>query len=81
MNGRTRLEGVKLEGYRGTWYEIARMEVENIIYILLEHEQYGDETCWLVAALYPGSYDSYFLKVICETYDGLEVALEDECIL
>lgn len=42
------LEGIKIEGYRGTWYVLCRETIKDMhgrqktVYVL-EHEFYGDE--------------------------------------
>ena len=63
-------DNIKLAGYRGTWYIIDSTIRYGIKYYLLESEQYGDETCALVINQYG--------KVITETYDDLDTALDDE---
>ena len=63
-------QNIKIEGYNGKWSAIASYNGE---YYLMEHNYYGDETNYLVI----DKND----KVICETYDDIETALEDEGIL
>ena len=49
-------EGIKVNGYRGTWYVVEQdvfhrpMEtgVEDIPVLFLEHEKYGDEAAWII---------------------------------
>lgn len=75
MNFKTEaVDNLKVPGYRGRWYEIDRMRVGAITYVLLEHCTYGDETCGLVIKLLS---DSGF-ELVCETYDDVKTALEDE---
>ena len=78
------LENVKLEDYEGTWYEIDRKDVLNLTYILFESEDFGDETGHLVIEYtdernsegeIPEKYE------ICETFDDLETALEENDLL
>lgn len=63
-------EKIKLAGYRGTWYVIDSTIRGGIKYYLLESEQYGDEVMAVVI--------NQFGKVITETYDDIDTALEDE---
>lgn len=78
------LENVKLEDYEGTWYEIDRKDVLNLTYILFESEDFGDEAGHLVIEYtdernsegeIPEKYE------ICETFDDLETALEENDLL
>ena len=48
MSRLTRREGIKVEGYRGTWYVIDEAEYDGKTLYLLEHETYGDETAGLI---------------------------------
>ena len=61
-------QNLKIEGYIGKWSAIDTYKN----YYLLENNCYGDETCYLVI-----NEDN---KVICETYDDIVTALEDEGI-
>lgn len=74
---------LKVEGYVGSWGEIDRKEINNTVYLLLEHNTYGDETCGLVITLPSDSSISHIPEenIICETFDGLEQALTDEGII
>lgn len=58
-------QNLKIEGYIGKWSAIDTYKN----YYLLEHNFYGDETCYLVI-----NEDN---EVVCETYDDIETALED----
>lgn len=58
-------QNLKIEGYKGKWSAIDTYNN----YYLLEHNYYGDETCYLVI-----NEDN---EVVCETYDDIETALED----
>lgn len=77
---------IKVKDYIGNWSIID----DNGKYALLEHNVYGDETCYLVVEL--NSYIMkdfikksdmsivtlpYYENVIGETYDSLDIALED----
>lgn len=59
------LDGVKINGYTNTWSEIAKVNT----YRLMENDEYGDETCYLVI-------NSSF-EVITETFDDIFTALHD----
>ena len=59
------LESIKIPGYRGTWYEIDKKEVNGKTYYLLEHEYYGDET----AHLFVEKVGSTFKVLDDESYD------------
>lgn len=80
----------KVKGYSNRWSIIDTYEG----YGLLENNTYGDETCYLVVELdqapamllykkRDGStvYLPTILEVVCETYDGIETALEDEGLI
>lgn len=80
----------KVKGYRNRWSIIDTHEG----YGLLENCSYGDETCYLVVKLDQEPVMRTYrrrdettvqlptiMDVICETYDGIETALEDEGIL
>lgn len=41
-------DGIKIEGYRGTWYVIAKAQSENGPIFLLEHETYGEDAAALI---------------------------------
>ena len=62
-------QNLKIENYTGKWSAIDKYGE----YYLMEHNYYGDETCYLVI--------DKNNKVICETYDDITTALEDEGIL
>lgn len=82
-------EHVRIEGRIGTWYEIDRRYINNELYLLLEHEKYGDEAAGLLIKMPPIQK----LKIIDinnkptilipddyeigETYDDIETTLED----
>lgn len=77
------LENVKLEGWEGTWYEIDRMTVNGKIYVLFESEDFGDETNLVVSRLGAQNDDGEIPKEyqVCETWDDLETALEENDLL
>lgn len=81
----TRTNEIKVKGYRGTWSVIDEYRLTSIPFLMLEHNRYGDETCYLViedstvnwSAMSPDVY----IGPVYETYDGIETCLEDECII
>lgn len=81
-----RKESYKVFNHTGRWSLIDEYKG----YGLLEHDYYGDETCYLVVSLNaPVEMKKYITKtgdkielptimeIVGESYDGLEVALED----
>lgn len=81
----------KVKGYYNKWSVIDTYKG----YALMENNTYGDETCYLVVKVKDNvQYKEYtkksngekivlptIMKVVCETYDGIEIALEDEGII
>lgn len=82
----------KVAGYKNTWSVIDR----DFGYVLLENNYWGDETCYLVvkedAEVVEDEYhrkstgetviyNTIITTEIFETYDGIEICLEDEGIL
>lgn len=65
------MEKYKVKGYNGWWSEIDEYQD----YMLLEHCTYGDETCSLVVR------KDNPQEVICETFEDIISALEEEGIL
>ena len=79
-----KLENIKIEGRIGTWYEIDHLTHNGVTYVLFESEDFGDEAGAIVIKYtenrtrnreIPKDYE------ICETWDSIDVALEDEGIL
>jgi hypothetical protein len=79
----------KVCGYRNRWSIIDTVAD----YVLLENCTYGDETCYLVVKDQEPVMRTYrrpddttvelptIMDVICETYDGREIALEEEGLI
>lgn len=81
----------KVKGYTNKWSVIDTYKE----WSLLENCTYGDETCYLVVRNDVEVVEKRYQKiskpeyvtlptitsVVCETYDGLIQALEDECII
>jgi hypothetical protein len=67
-------EGIKLHNRTGTWYVISDCETDSgKRYYLVESEQHGSDAAAIVL-----DEDG---KEICETWDSLRIALEDEGII
>lgn len=81
----------KIKGYTNKWTVIDTYKS----YALMENNTYGDETCYLVVKIENNVQEKEYTKkstgekvilptimeVLCETFDGLEIALEDEGII
>ena len=80
----------KVKGYTNRWSIIDTLDN----YALLENNTYGDETCYLVVKLdekpvtlpykkKDGTYVNLptINNVVCETFDDIQTALEDEGIM
>lgn len=81
----------KVKGYYNKWSVIDTYKG----YALMENNTYGDETCYLVVKIKDNVQDKEYTKksngekivlptimeVLCETFDGIEIALEDEGII
>lgn len=83
----------KCEGYRGIYSMIDAVTWDDDVYVLLEHNWYGDETelllavlprdCfkWYVVETSSGKTKKYFFisspDILEETYDSIDIALSD----
>ena len=81
----------KVNGYYNKWSVIDTYKG----YALMENNTYGDETCYLVVKVKDNVQDKEYTKknngekivlptimeVVCETYNGIKIALEDEGII
>lgn len=79
-----KLEGIKIEGRIGTWYEIDHLDYNGKTYVLFESEQFGDEAGAIVIDYTEERTNNGEIpksKEICETFDDIETALEDEGII
>ena len=63
-------QNLKIDNYMNKWSAIDFIVVNNKTYYLMENNTWGDETCYLVI--------DENKNVICETYDDIITALEDE---
>lgn len=82
---------IKVADYKGTWSVID----DHDGYVLLEHNTYGDETCYLVIKANEFEWKAFNTKdgsevvlpffpatsYVYETYDDIESCLEDEGII
>ena len=47
-----KLQGLKFDGYIGSWHEIERGNVAGTEIVLLESEQWGNDICYIIAEIY-----------------------------
>lgn len=73
-------QAVRLAGYTNTWSAFEKLITEDgREYIIFENDVWGDETFCVVMGRYiEGTYP---FEPICETYDDIVTALEDEGII
>lgn len=64
---------IKIKGYTNTWSSIDTILIDNEYYYLMENDEYGDETCYLVI--------TQSQNIIIETFDDIETTLIDNNIL
>lgn len=74
-------QSVKIEGYTGRWSAIQKLEIDDKVYYIFEHDYYGDETCYLVVRYAVTNYTKVEIAELYETYDGLVQCLIDEEII
>lgn len=48
LNGQWDIDGIEIQGWYGTWYSIGTQVIDHSLYLLLEHEEFGDETEHLI---------------------------------
>lgn len=79
-------ENIRIEGRKGTWYEIDRRYIDNELYIFFEHEAYGDEVEHLLCKIPPiqnlttdakGRIQIPHRYEIYESWDNMETALDE----
>lgn len=63
------MQNIEVKGYVGKWSAFDKRSFNGTTYYLLEHNYYGDETCYLVV-----NSDMTFIE---ETYDDIKICLED----
>lgn len=88
-----RKSNIKCEGYRGLYTIIDAAVYKSEVYVLLEHNTYGDEApynlavlptaClrWYVVEKFNGKEEkSFFIRerdILEETYDSIDIAIQD----
>ena len=73
---KTEYQGVKIPGYTSRWSAFEKAKVGDKTYYIMENDEWGDETCLLVC-----TFENDGVQVIGETFDNIEIALEDEGII
>ena len=61
------LQGIAVKGYKGKWNAVDERTTGGVTYYFMEHDYYGDETCYLVI--------NREQTVVIDTYDSLEETL------
>lgn len=67
-------QAVRLDEYTDTWSAFEKLITDDDTYYIFENDFWGDETCYVVT-------HQENLEPICETYDDIVTALEDEEII
>ena len=65
LNGQWYIDGIEIQGWYGTWYSIDTQVTDHSLYLLLEHEEYGDETEHLIID-HTGNF------ILDDVYNGFE---------
>ncbi len=73
---KTEYQGVTIPDYTNTWSAFEKAKVRDKVYYIMENDEWGDETCLLVC-----TFENDSVQVIGETFDNIEIALEDEGII
>lgn len=75
---------IKINGHTGTWGVIETKQYENRTLVLLEHEEYGDETAFMIAELetkrdWNEEYSEFVLVMDCawNGFDDLDYELDN----
>lgn len=79
-----RLENIKIEGRIGTWYEIDRLTHNGVTYVLFESEIWGGDAPAVVIKYTDNRTNKNKIPEsweIGETFDSIDIFLEDEDIL
>ena len=69
-------QGVTIPDYTDTWSAFEKAKVGDKVYYIVENDEWGDETCLLVC-----TFENDGVQVIGETFDNIEIALEDEGVI
>lgn len=72
LNGQWCIDGIEIQGWYGTWYSIDTQVTDHSLYLLLEHEEYGDETEHLII----DHTGNFILDDVYNGFDDLEEFLE-----
>ena len=72
LNGQWYIDGIEIQGWYGTWYSIDTQVTDHSLYLLLEHEEYGDETEHLII----DHTGNFILDDVYNGFDDLEDFLE-----
>lgn len=80
------LEHYKFEGFRGTWYAIDSQHFydkkrNGRVFILWEHEQYGDEVPHILTELVSTPQGLNLVIIDDENEDSIEEILQDHDII
>jgi hypothetical protein len=70
-----RLDRIKVDGYKGTFYEINRRVINGKQYFLMEHNTVGEECCVIIDADH-----KLVIEDVCNGFDDLEYAIEEGLI-
>lgn len=62
-----KLQGLKFQGYKGSWHEIERTNMYNQEIVLLESEQFGNDICGMIAEI---DKNGNAKLVVDESWDG-----------
>lgn len=65
LNSLWYIDGIEIQGWIGTWYTINTQVTDHTLYLLLEHEEYGDETEHLII-------DHTGELILDEVYNGFD---------
>lgn len=73
LNGQWYIDGIEIEGRTGTWYSIGTQVIDHSLYLLLEHEEFGDETEHLII----DHTGELILDDVWNGFDDLDYSLEN----
>ena len=74
------MQSIKIPEYVGKWSAFEKCMVDNREFYIMEHDCYGDMTCYLVIECVFINDKTFFLNVF-ETYDNIVICLQDENII
>lgn len=73
LNDKWCIDGIEIQGWIGTWYTIDTQVTNHTLYLLLEHEEYGDETEHLII----DHTGNFILDEVYNGFDDLDDFLEN----